>query len=143
MKFLLSLVLIWIGGVLFISFFETPLKFTPEVITTELGVSIGRVIFYYFNKIEIVFALLTIILSYYHRSFKILAFPATLTVILMTQTVLILPILDENAIELLENGQHAPKFWHYTYIVVEIFKLTALLGFAILLFSKFELKNKD
>ncbi|MFT4600453.1 MAG: hypothetical protein ACI857_000627, partial [Arenicella sp.] len=33
MKSLLAITLVWIGAVLAISFFETPMKFTPEVIT--------------------------------------------------------------------------------------------------------------
>ena len=143
MKVLLTITLIWIGAILSISFFETPLKFTPDVITTELGVSIGRVIFFFFNKIEIAFSLLILILTLRNKKQMSFILPAFILGIVFIQTVWILPILDEYAIELITFGKHGPKSWHFAYVSLELLKLGLLILLAMILFKKFELKTKN
>ena len=143
MKLLLSITLVWIGAVLSISFFETPMKFTPEVITTELGVSIGRVIFFFFNKIEIAFSLLLLILTLKNKEKVSLVLPSVIIGIVLIQTFILLPVLDKYAVEFLASGNRGPKYLHFTYVAIEFLKLVALIVLALIVFKKFELKTKN
>jgi hypothetical protein len=143
MKSLLAITLVWIGAVLAISFFETPMKFTPEVITTELGVSIGRVIFFFFNKIELALSLLILILTIKNRKQMSFVLPSLVIGIVLVQTFILLPLLDKYAIEFLEFGKRGPKILHISYIGIELIKILGLGLLSIQLFKKFEFKIKS
>lgn len=126
---------IWGGSVLAISFMEAPLKFTAPNITIELGLGIGRIVFHALNKLELFFAF-SIVLSFVFIPVKkwqqlLLAF---VVLILLYETLILLPQLDERA-ELLLGGNPPPaSYHHWLYIILDFLKVTGLffLGFKLL-----------
>ncbi len=123
-----SLIFIWLGFVLAISFMEAWLKFQAPGITTELGLGIGRLVFGALNKVEIA-CLLIILLSVFlsgsgiRKNNSILI---VLTVILLAQTLYLLPELDRRAIAIIE-GQNVPESnLHLYYVLLEVVKVICL-----------------
>jgi len=120
---------VWFGMVLAISFMEAPLKFQAAGITIPLGLGIGQLVFFALNKMEIVCALLLLIAFWRARSNRrsemILLGIAML--ILVFETVWLLPVLDARAIEVIAGT--APPFskMHFVYIGFDALKLVMLL----------------
>jgi hypothetical protein len=120
---------VWFGMVLAISFMEAPLKFQAAGITIPLGLGIGQLVFFALNKMEIVCALLLLIAFWRARSNRrsemILLGIAVL--ILVFETVWLLPVLDARAIEVIAGT--APPFskMHFVYIGFDALKLVMLL----------------
>ena len=126
---------IWFGAVCAISFMEAPLKFTAPNITVPLGLSIGMIVFHTLNKIEIVLCVL-LALSFFaarpRTKFPLGAF-AVIALVLIIQTVVLFPMLDERARQVI-NGT-APPFssLHIVYIATDSIKVLLLfiLGFVL------------
>lgn len=119
---------LWAGFVLAISFMEAPLKFTAPGITLDLGLGIGRIIFFTLNKIELVL-MLVLGFSYlsFRRTSKNLLFLVIPAFILTLQTLWLLPALDQRAIMIL-NGENVPSSsLHIVYIFLEAAKVITLL----------------
>ena len=120
---------VWFGMLLAISFMEAPLKFQAAGITIPLGLGIGQLVFFALNKMEIVCALLLLIAFWRARSNRrsemILLGIAVL--ILVFETVWLLPVLDARAIEVIAGT--APPFskMHFVYIGFDALKLVMLL----------------
>jgi hypothetical protein len=120
---------VWFGLVLAISFMEAPLKFQAAGITIPLGLGIGQLVFFALNKMEIVCALLLLLAFWRARSNRrsemILLGIAML--ILVFETVWLLPVLDARAIEVIAGT--APPFskMHFVYIGFDALKLVMLL----------------
>lgn len=131
----IAFIFIWGGSVLAISFMEAPLKFTAPNITVELGLGIGRVVFHALNKLELFFAF-SIVLSFVFIPVKkwqriILGI---IVFILLYETLILLPQLDERA-ELLLSGNPPPaSYHHWLYIILDFLKVIGLffLGFKLL-----------
>ncbi len=90
---------IWFGMIAAISFMEAPLKFQAPGITLPLGLGIGRLIFFALNKIEIVLAVIFLVSLFAARSLgraRVVTF-AFIALILFTETVWLLPVLDVRA----------------------------------------------
>lgn len=124
---------IWFGMVLAISFIEAPLKFQAPGITIPLGLGIGRLVFYVLNKAEIFWAILLVAALWRTRDISRSMFItiSAAAVILLLQTVWLLPALDARA-ELVIAG-NAPPFSnnHIVYIVFDAIKLLSLLIFGL------------
>lgn len=124
---------IWFGMVLAISFMEAPLKFQVPGISLPLGLGIGRLVFFALNKMEIVAAFLLFFASWRGRSNSRLetGLLGSVLLILLLQTVWLLPSLDARA-ELVIAGI-APPFssTHIVYIVFDALKLIALMTLGI------------
>ncbi|PYS99732.1 MAG: hypothetical protein DMF63_10455 [Acidobacteria bacterium] len=120
---------IWFGMVLAISFMEAPLKFQAAGITIPLGLGIGQLVFFALNKMEIVCAFLLLIACWRSgrspKAEKIFLVMALL--ILILETVWLLPVLDARAIEVIAGT--APPFsrMHFVYIGFDALKLVMLL----------------
>lgn len=119
---------IWFGAIGAISFMEAPLKFTAPNITLPLGLGIGRIVFQTLNKIEIVLALLLIISVFRQRPKEKswLYFLGIAVALLLFETVWLLPVLDERAVQVI-NG-NAPPFsnTHIIYILFDAVKFISL-----------------
>lgn len=128
----------WAGSILSISFMEAPLKFTAPGINTELGLGIGRIVFHALNKIEWILAITIFISLIYVVKFKSYYwFFGILMSILIYQTFILLPQLDERA-EIVLSGITPPaSYHHWLYIIIEAVKLICLFIFGII----FTLKN--
>lgn len=124
---------IWFGMVLAISFMEAPLKFQVPGISLPLGLGIGRLVFFALNKMEIVAAFLLLFASWRGRCNSRLetGLLGSVLLILLLQTVWLLPSLDARA-ELVIAGI-APPFssTHIVYIVFDALKLIALMTLGI------------
>lgn len=135
-------VFIWIGFICSISFMEAWLKFCAMNVTLPIGLSIGRLIFSALNKIEWVFS--AIIVTQIIRSKKQLYFiffyiPVML---LIAQTFLILPALNERVETILQGREILPSFLHFYYLFAEIVKVLCLFIFGIAIFRFYEAKPK-
>ena len=120
---------IWLGLILGISFIEAPLKFQAPGITIPLGLGIGRLVFSAVNKLE----LLLMVIAFFsalssNRVLKIGFYSIIiLALILLFQTLYLLPALDERAELVLQGQLIPPSFHHQLYIVLETIKLILLL----------------
>ena len=129
---------LWIGFVLAISFLEAPLKFQAPNITLALGLGIGRLVFAALNKVEWVFALaIAFCLFRQHQlSWKPNLLFVLPLLILLTQTLWLLPALDARA-ELHIRGMVVPNsFLHFYYVGAEVAKVICLIVFGVRLFHK-------
>jgi len=119
---------VWFGLVGGISFLETPLKFQAPNITLPLGLGIGRLIFFWLNKIEIALAVLLLVSFLFTRptrKFPLVAF-GIIAFLLILETVWLLPILDARAAEVI-GGTSAPfSNAHFVYIACDAIKFVLL-----------------
>ncbi|WP_316832220.1 hypothetical protein [Pedobacter aquatilis] len=123
----------WAGLIAGISFLEAPLKFQAPGITIKLGLGIGQLVFQALNKIEV--GLLVIILfcasKFVLKNFKG-ALLFIITIILITDTFWLLPLLDARAKLVLSGSNPTPDYHHVLYIILECFKFLSLTVFAFL-----------
>jgi hypothetical protein len=136
---ILAVIFLWLGFVGAISFMEAWLKFRAPGITMPLGLGIGRMVFHALNIMEWLFLVVILINLYFNqgltfRSLDIwLAIPA---VILILQTVWLLPVLDSRAELHIQGMEVPPSKIHFIYVLFEIIKVGCLFTFGILLFKK-------
>jgi hypothetical protein len=138
----IAVTFLWLGFVLAISFMEAPVKFTAPSLTLSAGLDVGRRVFFVLNKIELAFGiiLLLIFLSTKIYGSRILLLSAIL-IILLIQTIFLLPMLDIRAEEYISGSFPPPSNLHLFYIVSEIVKVVLLFLTGLLLFSKFRIFN--
>lgn len=121
---------IWIGFVGAISFMEAWLKFQAPGITTELGLGIGQLVFGALNKVEITCALLLLGILYYSRvtskSLVITPYFLIAIMLLVLQTLWLLPALDERAAMIIQGLPVPESSLHFIYVVAEIIKVVVL-----------------
>ena len=124
-----SIPFIWFGAVGAISFMEAPLKFQAPGITIPLGLAIGRLVFSALNWIEIVLAVTLLVAMFLSRQF-VGRVAATLfgliLVILVAQTVWLLPVLDARAVQVIGGKVDPFSKLHFVYIGFEAIKLVLL-----------------
>ncbi|XVN42289.1 MAG: hypothetical protein RCG15_06535 [Candidatus Rickettsia vulgarisii] len=123
---IIILLFIWAGAIIGLSFIATPIKFKADGLTIPVAVEIGKVTFHLFNKVEWFTFIACSILAY---NSKITKYPIILLliifVILLIQTFLLFPILDNNIILLKESKYTNPIY--IIYIVTELIKLLGLI----------------
>ncbi len=119
---------VWFGAVGAISFMETPLKFRAPNITLALGLGIGKIVFQALNRVEIAFALLMLISFFVERPAGNLALYlfAAVCVLLILQTVWLLPMLNVRAEQVI-GGIDAPSSNnHLIFVAFEAVKFLLL-----------------
>lgn len=123
--------LLWAGMVAGISFLEAPLKFTAPRVTLAIGLGIGRLVFGWLNKFELLFCVLVLAGLYLLQAPRRIWLPALLlSAILALQTAWLLPVMDARALQIIMGQDRAPSHLHGLYIGLEVFKLGLLLGTA-------------
>jgi hypothetical protein len=131
-----SIVFVWLGMVLAISFLETPLKFRAPGVTVPIGLGIGRLVFRALNIVETIFAftlLLAICLDMPTMPIGITASFALMALAL--QLVVIRPRLTARSNAIL-GGLDAPRSRaHYAYIGLEALKVVVLMLTGVLLLA--------
>lgn len=125
--------MIWLGGLLGVSFLATPVKFQAPSLDLPTALDVGRVTFALLSKTEwalcaIVFA--TTFLSPRSRSLR-LCVVAVLALVLITQAVWLLPLLDARVSQIMAGGVVPPTPHHLLYIIAEALKVILLLGLSI------------
>ncbi|MEO9258546.1 MAG: hypothetical protein ABI207_09190 [Crocinitomicaceae bacterium] len=134
----ISTVYLWIGFVCAISFMEAWLKFSAPGVTLPIGLSIGRIVFNALNKAEWVFALAIIFNlwivgeTFFSRANFSFFLPLVLLII---QTVYLLPALDQRAIFQIQQTTVTTSYLHFYYVAIEIVKVISLFIFSIKLFK--------
>ena len=127
-------VFLWIGFVGAISFMEAWLKFQAPGVTLAIGLGIGRLVFGVLNKVEWVFALAILITSFMSSrplfGWQHVFFLVPL-LILILQTVWLLPALDVRAGLHIEGQPVPPSNLHFYYVGMEVVKVAGLAIFAI------------
>ncbi len=126
---------IWFGAVGAISFMEAPLKFTAPNITIPLGLGIGMIVFHTLNKIEIALCLVLALSFYFARpkgGFPRAAF-AGVALILIIQTFVLFPLLDERSRQVIAGSVAPYSGLHIVYIATDSIKVLLLfaLGFSL------------
>ena len=119
---------VWLGLVAGLSFLEAPLKFTAPGITLELGLGIGRLVFFWLNKIELALAAVFFVSLFLAmpKSVLVKASAAALLVILLLQTLWLLPALDARAVAVISGTTSPGSSAHIVYIVLEVVKIILL-----------------
>jgi len=119
---------IWFGMIAAISFMEAPLKFQAPGITLPLGLSVGRLIFFALNKIEIVLAVIFILSLLRSRTLGRAAMVTfgVIAAILVTETVWLLPALDVRAEQVITGTAEPFSNLHLFYIALDAIKLILL-----------------
>lgn len=139
---ILAATFLWLGFVGAISFMEAWLKFRAPGITLPLGLGIGRLVFHALNIVEWVFLIGILINLYFRFGFSYqpyylwLIIPA---VLLILQTVWLLPVLDSRAEMHIQGKMVPPSKIHLVYVFFELLKFSCLLTFGIQLFKKYTL----
>lgn len=131
---------VWIGFICAISFLEAWMKFRAPGVTIPIGLGIGRLVFGALNKIEWVFVIAILIGIYTKPAIVEIKtkIPFILTVlILLTQTIWLLPALDIRA-EMYINRQNVSQSnLHIYFVIAEVLKVSGLFLFGIKLFKKY------
>ena len=123
--------LLWVGMVLAISFMEAPLKFQSDLVDTRVGVSIGRIVFTALNRVELVFLILFLLLAIASKSFKTHYKFHVLIAIVLLQTFMLLPYLDERAVKIIQKEPVEDSIGHITYVILEAVKVILLFWISI------------
>lgn len=117
---LVPTVFIWIGFICSISFMEAWLKFRAPLVTKEIGLSIGVVVFSALNRVEWVFSLLAFIFGARGKLFTLIL------LILAVQTIWLMPMLSERAAMIISGQAPAASCVHIVYIALEVAKVLLL-----------------
>ncbi len=120
----------WAGFVSSISFMEAWLKFQAPGVTIETGLSIGMLIFRSLNRMEWVFVFLLIfgmlpLMKRTTKKFLILA--GSIVLILLIQTFLLLPELNERAEMIIAGNEPGKSSVHMLFGIAEVSKVLILL----------------
>ncbi len=142
MKSSLPLTYIWLGFILAISFFEAPLKFQAPTVKMEQALDIGRLIFFWLNKIELLFLVLTIVFLFVFKEKNHLkTVVTTLGIALLIQSFWLLPSLDERAILRISGNELEPSNLHSIYIILELVKVALLIWVSSLQIKSLKLRG--
>jgi hypothetical protein len=126
--FVILIVFIWTGMILGISFLEAPLKFKAPNVSLSIGVGIGRLVFTVLNRIEIIFCLIILIMTFFLKApLNIWILVSVISFILLVQSLWLLPILDKRAGIIIAGGIPSNKSPHIYYVIGEIIKVISLL----------------
>jgi hypothetical protein len=119
---------IWFGAIGAISFMEAPLKFQAPGITLPLGLSVGRLIFFVLNKIEIVLAAIFLISLIGRQAMGRAAAVvfAVIALILFAETAWLLPALDVRAEQVISGTAEPFSNLHLVYIAFDAIKFILL-----------------
>lgn len=128
----------WFGMTAGISLLEAPVKFTAPLITREVALDVGRVVFAALNKVELVALILTLMLVRTSGlSRRLWAPTAALALILIMQSIWLLPELSQRSLDITQGINPGESPAHLLYGLAEISKLLLLLviGFRSLRFT--------
>jgi hypothetical protein len=129
---------LWIGFVCAISFMEAWLKFRASGVTLPIGLGIGRLVFNALNKVEWIIGLVILINLIFSKD-SVFNFQNTIyfviLIILITQTIWLLPALDSRAELHIQNQIVPASNLHFYYVGMEILKVICLTIFGILNFK--------
>ncbi|HEX9853600.1 MAG TPA: hypothetical protein VGA68_11320 [Woeseiaceae bacterium] len=119
---------VWFGMTASISLLESPARISAETLTRAAALDLGRIVFSLLNKAELialVLVLITVRLSGQSRRYW--AECALLALIVIAQSVWLLPELSARSLQIVAGGVPGPSFVHAAYASLELLKLSVLL----------------
>jgi hypothetical protein len=127
---LVFVALLWAGMLIGVSWIATPVKFAAPSLTMPVALDVGRVTFHLFNRIEWGLAVLLLIVTFVNRtrSGLPLLLAAVAAVLVLLQTIWLLPALDERVAVVIAGGTPPASSLHLWYIIIEAVKLVLLLA---------------
>ena len=122
------ILLTWFGMTAGVSLLATPVRFSAPLVTREIGLDIGRVVFAALNKAELAALILLLVVTRVSgRARYWWAVAALLTLIVLAQSAWLLPELAARA-DMVIAGIEPPKsYLHAGYSILELLKLGILL----------------
>jgi hypothetical protein len=122
--------------VLAISFLETPLKFHAPGVTLQIGLSIGRLVFWALNVVELLLAVVLAIAVFVDMPAAGIVIVAMVSIAaLVVQIGLVRPSLARRS-DLVLAGENVPRSrGHYWYVGLECFKVVALAATGVMLLT--------
>lgn len=125
---------VWLGMVLAISFVEAPLKFRAPGVTVKIGLGIGRLVFRALNVFEYVFAVVIAFALFTHETSAAMNVAICVAVgALLTQTIVIRPLLARRTSAVLEGDEGRRSRAHFAYVALELVKAITLAWLGVLL----------
>jgi len=120
--------LIWFGMTAGVSLLATPVRFTATTLTRPVALDVGRVVFAALNKAEFVaLIILLVVVRLTGKAKELWAFCGILTLILMAQSIWLLPELAARTDLIIAGIEPAPSIVHAAYSTLELSKLLLLL----------------
>lgn len=124
---LLGLSAAWFGLLIGVSFVATPAKFLAPSLSLPVALDVGRQTFAVFNRIEWVLAAALLPAIFLARRSIVTALAAACTLaIIATETLWLLPLLDERVGMIIAGQAPTPSGHHLLYIWLEGIKALAL-----------------
>lgn len=124
-----SILLVWGGMVLGLSFIGTPAKFLAPHLTLPLALEVGKVTFHTFNKVEWATLFITCVLCFFHEGpFIKWGAVGLVFFLLLFQTFWLLPVLDQRVDMVILGDRPEESIDHWLYIIVELVKIVTLIG---------------
>ena len=118
---------VWFGVTAGISLLETPVKFSTPSLSREVALDVGRVVFSALNKFELIaLVLLLILVRLSGQAREWWTSCSLLVVILLAQSVWLLPELSARAQQIMAGSEPAPSIAHAAYATLELLKLGTL-----------------
>ena len=119
---------------------EALLKFQAEGVTQIIGLSIGKLIFFALNKVEVFFMIIlsvtTLKKHWTLRKKTLVKLLICLMVILLIQTFYLLPTLNQRVDMILSGNPPAASCFHFYYLFLEVLKVIVLIIISQLTFTK-------
>ena len=126
---LATLILLWAGVLIGVSFLAAPVKFAAPSLTLPVAMDVGRQEFGALNLVEIGLAVLTLTLAIATRPGRLIWLGLAIAALVVAlQALWLLPLLDARAVLIIQGETPQPAPWHALYIVLESAKLLALLS---------------
>jgi len=120
--------LIWFGMTAGISLLATPVRFSAATITRPVALDVGQVVFAALNKAEFVaLIILLVLVRVSGKARELWAGCGALALILITQSMWLLPELSARTQQIIAGGEPPPSYVHGAYSVLELSKLLILL----------------
>jgi hypothetical protein len=118
----------WFGMTAGISLLESPARFTADTLSRAAALDLGRIVFSLLNKVELIaLVLLLIVVRISAQSRRYWAECAMLVLIMIAQSVWLLPELSARSLQIVAGSDPGPSFVHATYATLELLKLAMLL----------------
>jgi len=117
----------WLGFFMAISFMEAPLKFTAPYLSMAEGLQIGRIIFGALNRCEWVFLAVILVTLCVNRAGARLYLIFAVAAILLLESFWLLPVLDADALRIINGRLPNHDQMHWIYVIFEVAKAPLLL----------------
>jgi hypothetical protein len=124
---------LWAGIAIGVAFLATPAKFLAPSLSLPVALDVGRQTFAIYNRAELGLLVLLLVIGWASRAprrwYVALAIPGAIVIL---QTIWLIPVLDHRVAVILAGGVSPTNSnLHAIYIVAELVKVVALLGFGL------------